>query len=484
MAEPAQIETEFQRLSLGDERLERRAHSIISRAVAAPARSFPDLLPTDAELEGAYRFFQNESVSPEALMRPHIRATLGRVRVGKVVRIAHDTTALSFGGVRDGLGTLGGGGCGFWGQFALAVSADEERAPLGVVGLTTKVYPTLKEKALRFERLRRQWRANKRKGTKGERTPFPRAPTVWEGVEKWCTIPLALRARLKGVRAIHVMDQEADNFGVLFKLKSSGIHFVIRGSSSRRIAAATATNSVHVGDQLAAAETVVTRRVKLTARPKATQFHPRRDEREATLVVRASRVTLSPAGAGEFYRATLALNVVEVIELEPPAGEEPIEWCLYTTEPIGTPAAVAAVVDHYRARWRLEEYFKALKTGCSIEKRQLTDFDALMRALALFIPIAWHLLALRTAAHRTVPVAAQKLLAPLQLTVLRALAKERNVDLSSDPSAREALWAIAALGGHLKRNGGPGWLTIGRGYDKLRSAESVWRMALASAEEK
>src|SRR3954469_21374678 len=55
----------------------------------------------------------------------------------------------------------------------------------------------------------------------------------------------------------------------------------------------------------------------------------------------------------------------------PPVGETAIEWMLFTSEPIGTLAEIEAVVAHYPARWIIEEYFKALKTGCAFEKRQL-----------------------------------------------------------------------------------------------------------------
>jgi hypothetical protein len=41
-----------------------------------------------------------------------------------------------------------------------------------------------------------------------------------------------------------------------------------------------------------------------------------------------------------------------------------------TTEPIDTPEQILAVVDGYRHRWKIEELFKALKTGCAYEKRQ------------------------------------------------------------------------------------------------------------------
>jgi hypothetical protein len=469
MNRPANIEAEYEGLSLGDARLQRRAVGIVQRVISGPAHSFPELLPTSAELEGAYRFFQNDAVSVEDLLKPHVQASLARARRHRVVRIVHDSTSMSFGGSRDGCGTLGGGGSGFWAQIALAVSDGEERAPLGVVGLETKVYPTLEEKEKDFQKRRRRFYREKLK-------TFPSAPVVWPGLEKWSTIPVRLRSALPGTRVIHLMDREADNFALMSLLKKQKMHFVIRGSSARSVGSAS-DELVRVEHVLAKAEIVVRRRVRLAARPKEIGDHPQREERDATLSLRAARVTLRSTIGGR-----LSLNVVEAFERRPPPNEEPINWVLFTTEPIDTAEQVGAVVDHYRARWRIEEYFKALKTGCSIEKRQLTNYEALKRVLALFIPVAWHLMALRTAAHREEPTPAASVLTPLQLTVLRALAAERQVDLSEAPTAREALFAVAALGGHLRRNGDPGWLTLGRGYDKLRSAESIWQVATAHAQ--
>ena len=52
-------------------------------------------------------------------------------------------------------------------------------------------------------------------------------------------------------------------------------------------------------------------------------------------------------------------------------------------------------LDYYRSRWSIEEFFKALKTGCSYEKRQLESRHALLNALGILAPIAWQLLVLR-----------------------------------------------------------------------------------------
>jgi hypothetical protein len=117
--------------------------------------------------------------------------------------------------------------------------------------------------------------------------------------------------------------------------------------------------------------------------------HPAREARIARLTFAATRVNLPRTsvakGAGA---ATLSINVVHVLEPEPPAGEVAVEWFLLTSLPIATPEQIAYVVDCYGARWIIEEYFKALKTGCQYERRQLTTSNRLLNALAVLAPVA------------------------------------------------------------------------------------------------
>ena len=49
-------------------------------------------------------------------------------------------------------------------------------------------------------------------------------------------------------------------------------------------------------------------------------------------------------------------------EKDPPDDMEPVDWLLLTSEPIDTDEQILEVVDIYRARWLIEEYFSALKT--------------------------------------------------------------------------------------------------------------------------
>src|SRR5580692_5536976 len=132
----------------------------------------------------------------------------------------------------------------------------------------------------------------------------------------------------------------------------------------------------------------------------------------------------------------------------------------------------------YRARWVIEEFFKALKTGCQIERRQMESYKALRIALALFLPIAVRLLALRDAA-RTEPERPCSALTPTLLQLLRTCG--RNI-LSATPTNREVYSALAALGGHLRSNGEPGWIVLGRAYEKLLVLEQGWLAARAAGD--
>jgi hypothetical protein len=88
-------------------------------------------------------------------------------------------------------------------------------------------------------------------------------------------------------------------------------------------------------------------------------------------------------------------------------------------------------------------------------------------------PGAWRAgstnLALRHAA-RTDPDAACAAPSARQLQLLRACGTR---PLSATPSNQEVYMALA-LGGHLRSNGPPGWIVLGRAFDKLLVLEQGW----------
>lgn len=80
-------------------------------------------------------------------------------------------------------------------------------------------------------------------------------------------------------------------------------------------------------------------------------------------------------------------------------SEEPIEWILLTNQPIAALAAAKEAVEDYACRWMIEDYHKALKTGCGIEQTQMTTLHGLRNVIALTSVLAVHVLRLRCKAR-------------------------------------------------------------------------------------
>ena len=332
----------------------------------------------------------------------------------------------------------------------------EERQVLGVLGLSTVV------------RRKRVKRGSKRKPQVKNR----------EGNEqdRWATQALEVASLCStSTRLIHVMDREADDFTIFHELKAAKQDFVIRSSRPRRLANESETT---LRDYLEETRLVLGRDVHLSRRKAPIdkphqKVHPPRASRRASLNVHAGTVLLQAPQYGKRLEA-LELNVVWVTEPEPPDGEKPVDWCLLTTLPVRTKKDVEKILDAYRSRWVIEDYFKALKTGCAYEQRQLESLQTLLNALAIFAPIACTLLQLRALGREQGERPATDVLSADQITILRAVSKRK---LSQRPTAADALFAVAALGGHIKNNGLPGWQTLGQGFQQLLILEQGFHLA-------
>ena len=447
------IRGEVEGSDFGDSRLSRR-HVRLSELLAGnPAQSFPKATGTDSELEATYRFLRNRAVTPDRILAPHYGATVQRCASAKVVLIAHDSTEFGFGTPRPGLGRgRGAENDSFIAHVALALTPVRE--PLGVVGLRTLF-------------------RDAEGGAKGPKES-----------RRWHELVADVIGRVAGqFEVIHVMDREADAYELLAALVGAEQRFVIRQQFDREVTfegELQRTRAAMVG-----APMLLERSVKVSKRapgkktrtpPKRAKKHPPRLERIACLEVTARHFEVQrPKGPPQGRPPLLELNVVLVHEPSPPEGAEPVDWCLITTEPIDTAEDVAAIVDAYRARWVIEEYFKALKTGCGFEKRQLETRASILNALALFAPIAWQLLVLRHLSRDTAETPADRVLSPLKLRVLQG---HKRTKLRPEATVREAMLAIASLGGHIKNNGDPGWIVLGRGYEDLLLLEQGAAIAL------
>jgi len=448
------LRDEYAEAELGDARRSQRLVELGLALGALPGGSLPEATGDEAGLEAAYRFLSNEAIRANEVVGPHRRETQERCAWRTPVVVAHDTTDFVFSGdKRRGLGRMRGHReRGFWAHTSLAMSWDSYREPLGVLNL---------ELWTRQGQVRKSHKVSPR-----HRQADPRRES-----RRWLRAVQGVEQSLEAGQAIHVMDREADAYDLMAALVLGKQRFVIRSSFERRL-----VDAQTWVDFVSSKPVVLTREVPLSDRrespfPTKKKIHPPRKARLARLGIKGVTVTLlrpRDLTSDPALPQSMKVNVVVVQEMQPPPGQSPVTWRLYTTEPIDRASDLERIVDAYRCRWRIEEYFKALKTGCQIEKKQLESYHALTNLLAVYIPIAWRILRHRTLAHEDAKRPATAILTKLQIRLLRLKSKSSLPDALT---VADALVAIAAMGGHLKRNGPPGWITLARGYEKLLSLE-------------
>jgi len=467
------LSEEMQQVELGDRRLTARVQTVMEALSEAPDDSYPDIFGDDSELEGFYRLIRNPALSVGQVLSPHREQTAERSRqVGQVLAI-HDTSEMSWplrdGKLRKNLCKLSSRRQGFHVHATMVVSADGLRAPLGAVGLRPYAHDNgLSDDAYAF---------------------WDREYGLYDCESaRWLEAVKDADEALQGVESVvHVMDREGDFCGLLAPLQQRQDRFVVRAAQDRNVVAPDDASGepTKLFDALRDQPVLATRTVELSPRsdanrpPAERKRFPARRQRSATLEFRAVSVELlRPKGRPELAHLPerFAVNVVEAVEVDAPDGQQPVRWVLLTSEPIDTVQQVLWVVDAYRSRWMIEEFFKAIGTGCGYNKRQLNSAQHLLIALTLTLPVAWRLLVLRHLSRQCPEAPALAVLSETELALLKeAVLKWR---WSAEPTVGEATGAIAKLGGHLKSNGRPGWLVLRRGYQKLLQMHAGWEAAM------
>jgi hypothetical protein len=274
------------------------------------------------------------------------------------------------------------------------------------------------------------------------------------------------------------MDREGDSYELFDGLCDLGARFVIRVCRDRNLAES-GLDVEKLFDSLNKATSVVSREVEFSSRRVARaanqrKIHPTRVKRKSELCMAAKSMTIKRSkDLHSKCRSALNLNFIHIWEKEPPEGLEPIDWKLVTTEPIDTKEQIETIVDYYRSRWLIEEFFKAIKTGCRFQQRQQESFHALLNVLATFIPVAWWLLAVRSLSRSDEKIPGKVFLSQMQLRILSAKYPEQKLDTVSD-----VMYAVARIGGHIKYNGPPGWQVLYRGYEELLLMEAGCELML------
>lgn len=431
---------QFGGCELGDLRRTRRAVKLAAQVAADPSGSTPRQTVNWNDCKAAYRLFSEQDVTFQSLTAPHYRQT--RAGAAGHWLLLGDTTELDFGIHRavEGLGPTGdGGGRGFFLHSSLMVRADSAELA-GLAG--QEIY-------------HRQPRAkDESREARSQRT---RESEVWGRVIDQVGSPPP------EARWTHVFDRGADNFEVYCHLLQQGCDWVVRAAQPRRRIATPEGKNCALADYLAALPVAGTYELEVTAQK-------RRTARTAHVEVFYGCVLMPcPQRRSPWLKAcgiaAITMWVVDVREVSPPQGEEPLHWMLYTSHAVESYDDAQRVIKYYARRPLIEEYHKALKTGCRVEERQYMTSQRLQAMMGLMAVMAVRLLQLRAMA-RTEPQRPASEVVPENW--LRTLARMRP-RLKLHATVRDFYRQLAGLGGFLGRKGDgePGWLTLWRGFDKL-----------------
>jgi hypothetical protein len=256
---------------------------------------------------------------------------------------------------------------------------------------------------------------------------------------------------------IYIADRESDFYEPMQICQQHRVDFVIRGYQDRRLA----QEAGHLSDAVAGANVLGQTTVELRARPG-------QSARTAIVEIRAVRVDLDgPWRPGGWQAPLSGVWAMEVREVHPPEGiKEPLRWLLLTSLPCTTWAHAQRVVGRYAARWWIEEYHKALKSGAGAEDSQLERADRLEALIAVLAVVAVRLLSTKLLARsRPETFEAATSFGPEMLLLL-----EKKLGAPKDGwTNQNVMIANARLGGFLarKHDGMPGWQTIWRGWQRL-----------------
>lgn len=426
---------------LGDQRRTKRLVKVAQQAAARPDGSTPDQTESWSDCKAVYRLMDCDDVTHAEVIRPHCERTRQSGSAGSVKLILCDTTEIDFGRSVEGLGPVGkGAGRGFFLHSGLMRDAD------------CKTIEGLAGQVLFYRRAKRRMHKNSKR-----RDP-KRESIVWGQLIDQIGSPPA------GVHWIPVCDRGADDYEVYCRAFLNRCGWVVRVARLNRKIEDLHGHRITLGEHLQ----------QQPVQGHSTVSVPRQGKRKARtaeVTIRFAPLRMPPPSRGnDWIKANqpeepILMWVVELVEHQPPRGAEPLHWVLLTSEPVDSLADAQRCLGHYQNRWGVEEYHKALKTGCRAEQRYYETADRLERITAVNAVLAVRLLQIRSLADSNPQQLALEVVPALWVWVLAKVRKRPVATMTIEQFLRQ----LAGLGGHLgrKRDGKPGWITLWRGLEKL-----------------
>jgi hypothetical protein len=456
---------EVARAKFGDKRLDDRFAILLSDLGDRPILSIPAACGGRAEMKAAYRFFDNDKVTFEKVIEPHVSQTKERMAAQKVVLLVQDTTEVDLTRPEqevEGAGELDGPRRGVLLHVMHAFTT--EGLPLGtawseVLNRTEGVsHETAEEKS------------RKRKHKPIEEKESLRWVSGLREARK-------LAQEMPEVQCVCVADSEADIYELFAEPRGERpVHWLIRACQDRAISGdpghqlrgeALATPTLYNVELL-----IRGRSAKTAAEERARRQN--RETRRATVEVRAASVTLRPPPRPDRKLPPVTVNVVLVREPSPPAGEVRVEWILVTTLPIDTLEQVRTIVEHYCVRWAIEVLFRTLKSGCRIEHRRFEHIDRVLPAVALYMIVAWRTLFVCRMGRSCPDIDCEVIFEPSEWKAVW-MAVYRTPPPKRSPRLAEMVHLVAGLGGYVERpHSEPGTQTLWLGLQRMHDLAWAW----------
>src|SRR6202790_2763245 len=212
---------------------------------------------------------------------------------------------------------------------------------------------------------------------KGAVTPRRSRATADKESQRWLSVAAQAGAVLSTARSITVISDRESDIYEHFARRPANVDLIVRASWNRKIELQPGASA-----QLFAF---------IDGLPEAARFSvtipaaPGRKERTAELALRFSPVTLCrphPSPAPDLPD-TIRLTLVDVRELPSKYEGEPIHWRLLTTHIVRSPKQARRIVDLYRKRWTIEEFFRTLKSaGFDIEEADIGEPAVMIKFVA------------------------------------------------------------------------------------------------------
>ena len=452
----------------GDQRLTNRLGKIVEELGAKPTMSVPAATQGRAEMEAAYRFFDNPKVSPEKILQPHIDATRERIRQADVVLLVQDTTELDL--TRPTQQVQGAGPIECDSRrgafFHPLVAFNAGGLPLGVAW----------QKSWARDKIETELTAKEKEQRRRKKPIEDKESIRWiEGIRAAREVAEACPQ----TTCVCVADSEADIYELFSEpraTKHSEVHLLVRACQNRTIS----DHGKHWLEAARATSCLFRCSVNVSARDAKIEGETRkrretRDARIAEVEVRATTVTLRPPYRHDRKLPEVTVNVVLVEETNPPDGATPIQWLLITTLPIDDPEQVQQIVSYYCVRWQIEIYFRTMKSGCRIENRKFETLDRLLNCLAVYSIVAWKIMYLCRLGRECPDLDCEIIFEPSEWKSVYMTIRHEEAP-QTPPTLNAMIRMIATLGGYVnRRSTQPGPQTLWLGLQRVHDLSTAWQ---------